>query len=103
MTLINIAPDSPRARGQAWTRDAERMVRQKPASRTVGGWIADRVGQGKNVTLCPTCRPKFAERAHGYREAKHSPFHKGVDAKCDACRTFTRCAFLIPERLEGQI
>lgn len=100
MTIINIAPDSPKARNIAWTREAERMVRERPAGRTVGGWMADRVAMGKNVTLCPTCRPKFAERAHGYREAKHPPFHNGVNAKCDGCRTPTRCAFLIPKGLE---
>ena len=96
---INIAPDSPRAAARANTREAARMVRQRPTGRTIGGWIADRVGRGVSMTLCPTCLPKFDARAHGYSKASRPPFHNGVNAQCDACRTATRCAFLIPEGL----
>jgi hypothetical protein len=67
---------------------------RRPATRMVGGWIADITALRQCVLLCEFCQAKFHPKSHKYRPWRQIY----VTARCDACKQVSmRCTTFLAE------
>lgn len=78
-----------------WTPQRRLMAGASPGrrpGRLAGGHVLDLSDLKKAIMLCPSCLPKFNQRAAGYVTKTNLPFARG---ECDGCDSFCERAHLL--------